>query len=106
MALYSNTLADLVVRMLKVPMRDYKGGTCTTAVSTTEFQDNTRREADDYFQNTSPVSWVRIISTTDGALPLGQEGQITDFVQTNGVITYAPLTTAVAAGDKYVFLSD
>ena len=106
MSLHENTLSELIVRLLRVPLQSYKGGTCTTATSTTSFKDAARKEPDDYFQSTTPVSWIHIISTTDGAAPVNESAQISDFANTDGAITYAPATTAVAVGDKYVILSE
>lgn len=106
MSLFENSLAELVERLLRIPLQDFKGGTCTTAISTTSFKDSSRKEADDYFQNTTPISWVHITSTTDGAAPVGEEAQISDFANTDGTITYSPATTAVAAGDKYIILAE
>lgn len=106
MALFENNLSDLVVRLLCVPLQAYQGGSCTTAVSTLSFKDVNQIQEDDYFQNTTPVSRVRIISTTDGATPIGKESLISDFVNSDGAFVFAPAITTVEVGDGYIVLSE
>ena len=106
--LYENTLTELIIRMLKVPLQDYKGGTADSAgaVGKTTLVDSARDEPDSYFNNTTPQSRIRITSTTDGAAPVGEERKITGFANSGGTLTFAALTAATAAGDKYVILSE
>lgn len=106
MPLFENNLSDLVVRLLRVPLQAYQGGSCTTAVSTLSFKDVNQIQEDDYFQNTTPVSRVRIISTTDGATPIGKESLISDFVNSDGAFVFAPAITTVEVGDGYIVLSE
>lgn len=108
MAIYSVSLADLVARTLIVPMGNKQGwfGTCTGGTTAT-FVDSGRYEKDDYFQNLSPQGKVRILSTTDGAAPLGEERFITDWVQSTGTGTvHDNFSAAPASGDTYGIFSE
>ncbi|MBU2249868.1 MAG: hypothetical protein KKD77_24190, partial [Gammaproteobacteria bacterium] len=61
----------------------------------------------DYFQNTVPISVARIMTTTDGAAPVGEEREFTDWVQTGSTGTITPVwTVAPAAGDTYVIFKE
>jgi len=100
--------ADLIEMMLRVPLKAWKGGVADSG-STSTVVDDERPEPDDYFQNTTPISVVRIVSTTDGAAPKGEQSRITDFVNSSGTMTVStdkPFTVAPAAGDTYVVLSE
>ncbi len=106
MALFQNTAIELVERTARI-LRDWKGGTCTNGGAST-FVDTSRTEADDYFQNTVPVSRVRIITTTDGAAPLGQERTISDWVNSTGTGTVSATwtTSNPGAGDTYCIMTE
>jgi len=100
--------ASLIEMMLRVPLRAWKGGVVDSG-STSTVVDDERPESDDTFQNTTPVSVVRIVSTTDGAAPKGEQSRITDFTQSTGTITIStdkPFTVAPGAGDTYAILSE
>jgi len=107
MAIYSNTLAVLVEKAARL-FGDWKSGTVDSG-STTTVVDDTRQEPDDYFQNTTPVSVVRIITTTDGAAPQGESSKISDYVGSTGTISVSaqkPFTIAPGAADTYCILKD
>jgi len=107
MALFRNTMAELIERTHRILTGDWKGGTCT-GTGASSVVDTSRTEPDDYFQNTVPVSRVRIWSTTDGATPQGQERTVSDWVNSTGTatVTAAWTTANPATGDKYVFMSE
>ncbi len=104
--LFSNTAIELVERTARI-LRDWRGGTCLASTATT-FVDTTRTEADDYFQNTVPVSRIRIITTTDGATPIGQERTIIDWVNTSGTgtVSAAWTTSFPGVGDTYCIMTE
>uniref|UniRef100_A0A6H1ZI19 Uncharacterized protein n=1 Tax=viral metagenome TaxID=1070528 RepID=A0A6H1ZI19_9ZZZZ len=105
--IFSNTLADLIEMTARL-YGDWKSGTVDSG-STTTIVDDTRQEADDYFQNTTPVSVVHIVSTTDGAAPQGESSRATDFTHATGTITIStdkPFTVAPGADDTYAILSE
>ncbi len=108
MSVYRNSLAQLIELTLRVPLHDWKGGICTGAPTTAQVIDTIRRdEADDYFQNTVPVSRVKIVSTTDGQAPKGEERLAADFANGTALITVSPVfSVAPAAGDTYAILSE
>lgn len=106
--LYSNSRADLIERMLRLPLQDWKGGTVDSG-STSTVVDDAREEPDDYFQNTVPVSRVRIVSTVDNQAPVGEERRISDYVHSSGTITISTdklFTVTPEAGDTYAILSE
>lgn len=108
MTAFNNTLADLVYRMGRTMFkRDefFEGEADASAVGT--LVDATRYEPDDYFQNTVPVTKFFIVSTTDGAAPVGEERQATDFTQSSGSASVAPnWTAAPGVGDMYIGLNE
>jgi hypothetical protein len=106
MSLFSTTGIELIERTARI-LKDWKGGTCTSGGAST-FIDTTRTEGDDYFQNTTPVSRVRIITTTDAAAPQGQERTISDWVVSTGTgtVTAAWTTANPGAGDTYGIMSE
>jgi hypothetical protein len=105
MAFYENSLADLIIMTLDLPLQDYWGGTATGGTTSTII-DTSRYERDNYFTNLNPKPRIRIVSTTDGAAPKGEEREITYWVQNTGTFTASPVFTAApASGDKYVVLS-
>lgn len=108
MSLYETTRAELIERILKIPLQDWKGGVVDSGTTATVVDDE-RDEVDDYFQNTTPISWVRIVSTTDGAAPKGEQRKITDFTQSTGTITVSDdklFSITPGAGDTYAILSE
>ncbi len=108
MTLYSNSRADLIERMLRLPLKAWIGGVVDSG-STSTVVDDSLEQPDDYFQNTTPVSRVRIISTTDGAAPKGEERRISDFALSTGTITISTdkvFSVAPAAGDTFAILCD
>ncbi len=108
MALFISTGNDLVKQIYRIlhPGNEMSG-TCTGG-GASAFNDTTRTEPDDYFQNTTPPSRVRILTTTDGEAPQGQERTISDWaVSTGAGTTSAAWATAnPAAGDTYIIMSD
>ena len=110
MALFSITRDALIERILDLlmpgPQTVWYEGTATGG-STTTLVDTSRYEEDDYFQNTSPQSWVYVRTTTDSAAPIGQTRRITDWVQSSGTATIAPaLTATLASGDTYAIINE
>lgn len=107
MSLHSNTLKDLVILTLENVMEEnslYRG--TATGGSTTTVVDSSRFEADDYFANTNPRSWVRILSTTDGLAPVNEECPVTTFVRESGTAsTGTAFSAAVGSGDTYGFFA-
>lgn len=107
MAIYSNSLAQLIEWTLKTVLHDWKGGTATGGTTATVVDTAREDEDDDYFQNTTPVSKVYIITTTDTAAPIGERRRCTDFVSSGGTITVSPVFSAtVSAGDTYAITSE
>jgi hypothetical protein len=108
MSFYSYSRSDLIEMMLKVPLRAWMGGTVDSGTTST-LVDDELEQPDDYFQNTTPVSRVRIVSTTDGLAPKGEERRITDFANSTGTITISTdkvFSVTPTAGDKYVILCE
>jgi hypothetical protein len=108
MALYSNSRAYLIEQMLRLPLQNWKGGVVDSG-STSTVVDDERPEADDFFQETVPVSVVRIVSTTDGQAPKGEQRRATDYTHSTGTITISSdklFTVAPEAGDTYAILSE
>jgi hypothetical protein len=107
MSIYSTSLSQLVERVCRLYLHEWKSGTITGAPTTAQIIDSSRNEADDYFQNTVPVSRARILSTTDGAAPKGEEREFTDWANATKVGTLAPVFSAApAAGDTYAIFSE
>jgi hypothetical protein len=107
MTLYSNSRADLIKYILRVPLRHYEGGVVDSGTTATLVDDELERP-DDYYQNTTPVSRVKIITTTDGAAPKGEQRRISDFALSTGTITVSSdklFSVAPGAGDTYVILN-
>lgn len=106
MALHENTLDELIERVCRTQLREWKEGTITGTPSTTTFIDSSRNEKDDYFNQTTPASRVHIRTTTDGAAPVGEEREITDWVNSTATGTVSPaFSAAPAAGDTYAILA-
>jgi hypothetical protein len=107
MSLYHTSGIELVKRVHRILTQKWFGGTCTGGGAST-FIDTARTEPDDYFQNTTPPSRVKIISTTDDAAPKGQERTLSDWAVTTGTgTTTAAWTTAnPGAGDTYCIMAE
>ncbi len=108
MTLYANNRAWLIEQILRIPLQDWKGGVVDSG-STVTAVDDEREEPEDYFQNTTPVSKIRIVSTTDNAAPKGETRRISDFTLSTGTITISSdkaFSVAPAAGDTYAILSE
>lgn len=99
---YETPLWEIIRTMLDVTHRDWVEGTATGGTTATII-DTARDEADNYFENTSPQSRAHILSTTDGAAPVGQDRKITTSTcTTNGTMTVTQLfAPAPGAGDTY-----
>ncbi len=110
MPLFQNSLSDLIVRTLRVPLQSYLGGTATGGASAgaTLIDTTGRTEADAYFENTVPCTRVRIVTTTDGAAPIGNERRVlSSTCTTNGTITpVSAFAAIVEAGDTYALLTE
>ena len=106
--LYETTLAQLIERIGRLSVKEWKEGTFSAnATATTSMTDTKRREANDYFQNTSPVSRLYVISTLTGVAPMGEEREFTDWTQTGGIGVLAPAFTAsLPAGGTYCILAE
>ncbi len=109
MSLYQTSLAELIKQVLLIGIGgdNWKAGTITGAPTTAQIIDSKRTETDDYFQNTIPISVVRIMSTTDGYAPNNEEAYFTDWTQSGAVGATAPVFTAApAAGDTYAIFKE
>lgn len=109
MAFYSTTLAQLVEQVLLsvIGGDNWLSGTITGSPTTAQIIDSSRGETDDYFQSTIPVSVARIMTTTDGLAPVGQERRLTDWAQSTYTGTVSPVfTVAPAAGDTYAIFRE
>ena len=109
MALFSNTARELAQRVGRLYLNDWRSGTITATAGADKnktFIDSTRWEQDNFFNQTTPVSFFRVLTTTDGAAPQGEEKPVTSWTlaTTTGVLTSA-LTADIEAGDTYVLLS-
>jgi len=108
MPLYKNTLSTLVQRTCRVHLRDWLAGSATSSsTATTTLADATNRnEKDDYFNNL-PQAEIYIYETTDGAAPIGERRDISDFANTGGIITVSDAFSAlITSGDKYSIHTD
>jgi len=110
MALFRNTVIELVQQMGRLLFKydEFFEGTVDSGTTTTVVDDE-RQEIDDFFQNTQPVSNIRIVTTTDGAAPQGESSRITDSAHSTGTITISsdkPFTVAPDAGDTYIILNE
>lgn len=104
MPLYEETLDSLIEQVCRVMLRDWKSGTATGG-STTTFIDTSRLEKDDYYNSLSPAARVHIRTTTDSAAPMGEEREISDWVQSTHTGTVDPaFSAAIGAGDTYAIL--
>ena len=107
MAIFSNSLASLVERVVRIPLKQTWYGGTATGGSTSTLIDTNRYEKDDFFQNTVPPARIYVVSTTDGQAPIGEERQVTDWVQSTGTATVGVNFSApLASGDTYIFLSE
>jgi hypothetical protein len=108
MPIFHNTLNDLIKLTMTVPMKkDNFWHGVLTGGSTASFVDSSRWEADDFFQNLTPMPIVRICTTTDGLAPQGEERTITDWTQSSGTgVPHLNFTIAPAAGDTYAIMSE
>ncbi len=106
MPLFNKPAYELVEATARI-LGDWKGGTCN-GTGASSLVDTTRTEADDYFQNTVPISRVRIYATTDAAAPQGQERTFSDWVVGTGTGTVTAVWTTAnpATGDKYAIMSE
>ena len=99
MAIYSETLDDLVEKTCKLCLHDFRAGTATGGSNATVVDTNNRNEVDGFFTNL-PYAEVYIRTTTDNLAPIGQRRDITTYVV--GTVTVADVfTAAVGAGDTY-----
>ncbi len=104
MAFFENTCDQLIERICRLVLFDWKEGTATSG-STSTLADTSRDEADDYFQNTVPISRIHVRTTTDALAPIGEDRRASDWALTGGVFTVAAnFTVAPAAGDTYAIL--
>ena len=108
MVQHSNTLDALIERILNniMPPGSWFAGTATGGGADNVADTTNRNEADDYF-NDLPHAEVYIRSTTDGAAPVGERRDISDFTQSSGKIDVSDnFSGGVAANDTYAILTD
>lgn len=92
MAIYSNTLSQLVEKTARLFLKDFWSGTATSAGSTTTIIDSARFEEEDFF-NSLPYAEIYVNSSTR---------KITDFANSTGTITFSPaLSASTEVGDTY-----
>jgi len=106
MAIYSNTLDQLIEWTCKLILHDWKEGTATGGTNATVV-DTSRPEANSYFQNTTPISKVYIRTTTDSAAPIGEQRRVFTYTSADWTLTITPVFTAIVhLGDTYAILSE
>jgi hypothetical protein len=100
--LYNTTLSALIERMCRTILNDWKSGTATGGSTTTIVDAVRRDEPDDYFQNTSPISYAYILTTTDNLAPKSEERRASDFANSGGTLSVVPAYSVTpGAGDTY-----
>jgi hypothetical protein len=105
MPLYETTMESLIERLCRTVLNDWKTGTATGGSTTTVVDAVRRDEPDDYFQNTIPVSYAYIRTTTDNLAPKGEERKASDFANTGGSLTVTPaFSVTTGAGDTYAII--
>jgi hypothetical protein len=107
---YQTQLFDVVKSMLAIPITDddlyneldalrkanYQAGGTATAGAATTLTDTKRREEDDF--------WVGGVLKIVSGTGIGQERDVTDFVQSTGVFTVATWTTNPDTTSIYVVI--
>lgn len=94
MAVFENTLDDLVVYVLRNVVHEwYGGGKTTSSGSSSTLKDTLLQQNDDYFQTLN--AWVHIRS---GAYE-GHDGKISDFANSGNTVTFAPTAGGTIASD-------
>jgi len=90
------TLANIMVETAKL-LGGFRSGLATGGSSTT-VADTNRNEQDDYFNQGT----LFVIDTIGDGAPIGEYGEIVDFVQSTGLFTINHyFNAAVGAGDRY-----
>jgi hypothetical protein len=100
--LYNTTLVSIIETLCRTKLNDWKEGVATSGSTSTIVDTVGRDEPDDYFQSTSPVSYARILTTTDNLAPKGEERKASDFVNSTYTLSVTPnYTVTPGAGDTY-----
>ncbi len=93
--LLTNLLQDMYLEFGMSTTALATGGSATTAIDSVQ----ARKHGDD--------TWITgglfIVKTTDGLTPQGKFEPITDYDDATGTFTFATMTDAVEAGDKFAF---
>jgi hypothetical protein len=96
---------DLIQRLCRTVLNDWKSGAVTTGTTTLLYDTVRRDEPDDYFQCTSPVSYAYILTTTDNNAPRGEDRKASDFANTGSILTVTPAFSATLnTGDTYTII--
>ena len=94
MAVFENTLDDLVVYVLRNVVHEWWGGGKTTSAgSNATLKDTLLQQNDDYFQSIN--AWVHIRS----GVYEGHDGKVSDFANTGNTVTFAPVAGGTIATD-------
>ena len=101
----AGTLADVTYRVAR-ELSAVREGVATTGTATAIADTVNLTQADDFFVGGG--AWILRDAAEAGAVPEGEMGQVTDFVNSSAVLTVAavsgssdPFSAAVLAGDRY-----
>ena len=95
MAIYSNTLAELVEQTCRL-LGDWTGGTVSSSTSATTFKDTSRQEGDDFWNAKGAEVYFR------AGVHATKTRKITDWGNTTNMFTFAPANTGTStAGTTY-----
>lgn len=105
MGIWAETRDNLVERICRLYLHDWREGTADAAGTNVTLKDDSRNEKNDFFNSLSPKPFLHIRTTTDAAAPQGEEGEITDFENTGGIVTVgAALGGVTGVGDTYAII--
>lgn len=93
--LLTNLLQDMYIEFGMSITALATGGSATTAIDSVQ--------AGQHGEDTWITGGLFIIKTTDGLSPQGRFEPITDYADASGTFTFATMTDAVGAGDKFAF---
>ena len=100
MAVYRNTLDELIEQTCRNALDDWVEGTATGGTSSTVV-DTSRVEADDYWNDQRAYCYIRTGTYK------GSDELVTDFVNSTTTLSISPtLGGAVVAGDTYVLMTE
>jgi len=108
MAIYSDTLDNLVEKTCKLVLHDWAEGTASgDATGSSTLDDDTNRNEEDDFWNELPYAEVYIRTTTDSGAPIGETRKISDFANSGGQVTVSDAFSAnITTLDTYSIHTD